>query len=393
MKLRLLAGALALALSFVISGHGADAQVNPGTSPLTVKKGGTGAATLTDHGFILGHGTGAMTSLLCASAQLAIGQSAADPICQTVTGDVTISAAGVTAIGANKVTNAQLATMAANTTKCNATGGTAAPTDCTASTMRTNMGVVIGTNVEAWDADLDCIAALGTTGVISRTGAGTCSAGALALSGLATGTQDTVIGYWGSTTATAIAINNCTGALTYSTSTHTFGCNVSAGTGTVTSVTCGTGLNGGTFTTTGTCSIRSPALASANPSNPVGTGSTTGVMMGLGSSCTLTPLFSTRVKVLFHGIVANSTAPSATGVQAYFGTGAAPANGVAFTGTAIDGEQLITSASNNAQSAFATGGIITSLTPGTAYWFDMRQRVTANSGAAFNIHCDILEIP
>lgn len=239
------------------------AQVNPGTAPLSIKKGGTGAATLTDHGFLIGHGTNAMTSLLCASAQLAIGQSAADPICQTVTGDVTINASGVTAIGAGKVTNAQLATMAANTTKCNATGGTAAPTDCTAATMRTNMGVVIGTNVEAWDADLDCIAALASTGVISRTGAGTCSAGALALSGLATGTQDTIIGYWGSTTATAIAINNCTGALTYSTSTHTFGCNATAGTGTVTSVTCGTGLSGGTFTTTGTCAVSLTSLTNS----------------------------------------------------------------------------------------------------------------------------------
>lgn len=139
--------------------------------------------------------------------------------------------------------NSQMAAMAANTTKCNATAGSAVPTDCTASTMRANMGVVIGTNVEAWDADLDCIAALSSTGVISRTGSGTCSAGALALSGLATGTQDTVVGYWGSTAATAIAINNCSNALTYSTSTHTFGCNSTAGTGTVTSITAGFGIS------------------------------------------------------------------------------------------------------------------------------------------------------
>lgn len=230
MKLRLLAGALALALSFVP----ASAQVNPGTSPLSIQKGGTGAATLANHGFVLGHGTGSLTAIACTSAQLAIGQAAADPICQTVTGDVTISAAGVTAIGASKVTNSQLATMAANTTKCNATGGAANPTDCNAATMRTNMGVVIGTNVEAWDADLDCIAALSSTGVISRTGAGTCSAGALALSGLATGTQDTLVGYFGSTTASATAINNCASSLTYSTATHTFGCNALVGSGDVT---------------------------------------------------------------------------------------------------------------------------------------------------------------
>lgn len=50
---------------------------------------------------------------------------------------------------------------------------------------------------------------------------------------LTTGTQDTVLGYWGSTAASAIAINNCVSALTYSTATHTFGCNASAGSGDV----------------------------------------------------------------------------------------------------------------------------------------------------------------
>jgi hypothetical protein len=209
--------------------------------------------TVTNHAIPIGKGPGVQgfTSLICGNTAIPIGQTSADPICAALSGDVTMSASGVTAIGASKVTNAQLATMGANTTKCNATAGTANPTDCNASTMRTNLGLVIGTNVEAWDADLDCLAALSSTGVLSRTGAGTCSAGALALSGLATGTQDTVIGYWGSTTATAIAINNCTGALTYSTSTHTFGCNSSAGTGTVTSVTC----FGSAITTTGTCTV------------------------------------------------------------------------------------------------------------------------------------------
>jgi hypothetical protein len=66
--------------------------------------------TVTNHAFALGKGAGTTgyTSLLCTSAQLAVGQAAADPICQTITGDVTISAGGVTAIGATKVTSAML---------------------------------------------------------------------------------------------------------------------------------------------------------------------------------------------------------------------------------------------------------------------------------------------
>lgn len=71
------------------------------------------------------------------------------------------------------VANSELATMVLNTTKCNATAGTAVPTDCTASTMRTNIGVVIGTNVQAWDADLDAFAANSTAGLWAYTGAGT----------------------------------------------------------------------------------------------------------------------------------------------------------------------------------------------------------------------------
>lgn len=68
------------------------------------------SGTVTNHAFAIGKGAGqtGYTSLLCASAQLAVGQSAADPICRTITGDVTLSAAGSTAIGTTKVTSAML---------------------------------------------------------------------------------------------------------------------------------------------------------------------------------------------------------------------------------------------------------------------------------------------
>ena len=59
--------------------------------------------------------------------------------------------------------------------------------------------------------------------------------GAATLGQLPAGVSDTALGYWGSTTASALAINNCSNALTYSTSTHAFGCNTTAGTGNVVS--------------------------------------------------------------------------------------------------------------------------------------------------------------
>lgn len=153
------------------------------------------SGTATNHAFAIGKGPGqtGFTSLLCASAQLAVGQTAADPICRTISGDVTIDASGVTAIGSNKVTLGMLATLTADSFIGNLTGSAATPG--------------------------------------------------------------------------AYTFPNCPSALIYSTATHTLGCSAMAGTGTVTDVTCGTGLSGGVIIGSGTCSITAPI-----PTNLGGTG-------------------------------------------------------------------------------------------------------------------------
>lgn len=75
----------------------------------TVAQGGTGAVSFTAHGILLGEGTSAVavTSAMT-DGQLLVGQTGADPLPKSVSGDITISALGVTAIGANKVTDAML---------------------------------------------------------------------------------------------------------------------------------------------------------------------------------------------------------------------------------------------------------------------------------------------
>lgn len=167
------------------------------------------AGTVTNNAFAIGKGPGTAgyRSVLCTAAQLPVGQAAA-PICRTITGDVTIDTNGVTAIGANKVTNSQLATAADGTIKSNISGGVTAPIDNTIS------------------AVLDKL--LGTTrGAIAYRGVSTWTA-------LAPGTS----GF-------ALKSNGPGADPSYQ----------AAGSGTVTSVTCGLGLSGGAITGAGTCAF------------------------------------------------------------------------------------------------------------------------------------------
>ena len=99
--------------SLVITGAGggitftSDGVSNWGTPIQTVSTGGTGQQTLTNHGLLVGAGTNPVTQLgVGANGTLLLGQTGADPAFNTMSGDVTITNAGVTAIGANKVTRA-----------------------------------------------------------------------------------------------------------------------------------------------------------------------------------------------------------------------------------------------------------------------------------------------
>ena len=66
----------------------ADGTVTIGlVDPLIVAKGGTGVATLTDHGLLVGSGVGAITALGAATnGQIPIGSTGADPVLAGITG-------------------------------------------------------------------------------------------------------------------------------------------------------------------------------------------------------------------------------------------------------------------------------------------------------------------
>lgn len=116
--------------------------------------------------------------------------------------------------------------------------------------------------------------------------------------------------------------------------------------------------------------LDSTAASFATPSNPTGTNSATAKMMGLGSSCTLTPVYSTRVDVSFDFEVTAGSVMNGN-VRIRYGTGSAPANGGAATGTAVGAERSITVPVASGAVGGSLRAIITGLSKGTAYWFDL----------------------
>lgn len=111
--------------------------------------------------------------------------------------------------------------------------------------------------------------------------------------------------------------------------------------------------------------------------NPTGTTSTTGVMMGLGGTATITPHGSGIVLIIITGNMAVSPTTDngfTVSAQIRYGTGTAPANAAALTGTAVGGNIKTLMANGNNQWFFSLNAIVggggTPLTVGTNYWID-----------------------
>lgn len=114
-----------------------------------------------------------------------------------------------------------------------------------------------------------------------------------------------------------------------------------------------------------------------SPLDPVGTISTVGVMMGLGVS--VTPSQATQILVVMTGIISVPTGGNGANYQVRFGTGVAPINGAALTGTAVgklkhyvnDNATGIGVTFTPGKKPFALSVLITGLTSGTTYWIDI----------------------
>jgi len=138
-----------------------------------------------------------------------------------------------------------------------------------------------------------------------------------------------------------------------------------------------------------------PAAAGFTPNNPTGRVGAA-VMMGIGSTCTITPRVSGEIAIHLTGdIGSGTTAGTASLVQLRYGTGTAPANADAVTGTAVGSviSWLNTTYTAGDRYPFTCLGHATLLTVGTAYWIDISLSGTGGTVTAQNLSMILRESP
>lgn len=145
----------------------------------------------------------------------------------------------------------------------------------------------------------------------------------------------------------------------------------------------------GTAVLSSTQVLGGPNVTAAPASDPTGTSSATTKMMGLGG--TITPTKSGTVTFT----VTCNIDPGATGsptAQIYYGTGSAPTNGQAVTGTGIGSIATVTGLANGSDCVSLTGTAV-GLMPNTAYWFDIGLASDGTSTASIkSVYLQAIEI-
>ena len=148
---------------------------------------------------------------------------------------------------------------------------------------------------------------------------------------------------------------------------------------------------------TGTVGIaRIPTISqnfNSSPSNPTGTTSTTAVMMGIGSTVFFTPNRTGTIYMNISGDVTNTTTGDGSKSQIRYGTGTAPVNGAAASGTTC-GDNINSSATGSHQMPQTLDCLIVGLTVSTTYWFDIGvAAITGGTVTIADLQAKIFELP
>lgn len=137
------------------------------------------------------------------------------------------------------------------------------------------------------------------------------------------------------------------------------------------------------------------STSQSSPSDPTGTTDTGGKMMGLAGS--ITPATTGRVLVIVNGTISNSTGTAGNGAKAQlrYGTGTAPANAAALTGTAAGSlvSALLERATASDPYPFSIQARINGLVIGTVYWLDISlAAISAGTAVAKSLTITAVEV-
>jgi hypothetical protein len=110
------------------------------------------------------------------------------------------------------------------------------------------------------------------------------------------------------------------------------------------------------------------AASTATIAAPAGTTSLTAVMQGIGGS--ITPTSYNNALIAVSGQMVNATVADGATVDIRYGTGTAPVNGAAVTGTLVGIAQTSGSITAGQKSGFSVVAVVNGLIPGTTYWVD-----------------------
>jgi len=116
------------------------------------------------------------------------------------------------------------------------------------------------------------------------------------------------------------------------------------------------------------------------PGNPAATASAVFVMMGL--AILFTPRTTGRLRIILQGILTQTTTADGTTAQISYGTGGAPANGAAVTGTQAGQPLTMTFLTGVLAVPAALIALVTGLVPNVTYWFDIALKVVTGGSAA-----------
>lgn len=130
-------------------------------------------------------------------------------------------------------------------------------------------------------------------------------------------------------------------------------------------------------------SLTDLAQSQSTPADPTGTTSATTKMMGLAGA--ITPAVTGRVRITIDGYIGVTAVPNVVGFRMQTGTGTAPTNGAALTGTTRGSSPSTQGSATTDRMPFSLTRIVTGLTLATAIWIDIGLDTTGGTASLHNL--------